>query len=104
MGYAYYTLSDGREAGYGVEAECDQPGCSTMIDRGLGWLCGQQPLGWNDTDAPGCGNYYCEEHLSTHDCPAEECGLYTADMSMCCCLVEGHEGQHRDYRSGQDFT
>lgn len=27
MGYAYYLLPDGREAGYGVEAECDADDC-----------------------------------------------------------------------------
>jgi len=59
MGYAYYTLPDGREAGYGVEATCDAPDCSTEIDRGLAYLCGENPLG----DEYGCTGYFCDKHL-----------------------------------------
>lgn len=59
MGYAYYTLADGREAGYGVTATCDKDGCDAEIDRGLGYLCGHMPGG----DEWGCGGYFCGEHL-----------------------------------------
>lgn len=59
MGYANYTLSDGRQAGYAVEATCDEKDCAAVIDRGLGYLCGQTPGG----DEHGCGDYFCEEHL-----------------------------------------
>lgn len=69
MGYARYTLPDGREAGYAVQAECDHPDCTTMIDRGLGYLCGQLPDGHRDPLDPGCGRYYCPTHQPDHDCP-----------------------------------
>jgi hypothetical protein len=59
MGYAYYTLADGREAGYGVDSICDENGCTEKIDRGLWYLCGETP-GDNEH---GCGGYFCGEHL-----------------------------------------
>jgi len=59
MGYAYYVLPDGREAGYGVNATCDHEGCSAEIDRGIAYLCGRNPGG----DEFGCGDYFCDEHL-----------------------------------------
>jgi hypothetical protein len=71
MGYGFYTLQDGREAGYMVAAVCDQPGCDAQIDRGLGYLCGDWP-GVPDDGDEGCGNYYCEAHTATHDCAADE--------------------------------
>lgn len=59
MGYQRYTLPDGREGGYGVEAHCEQDGCGAKIDRGLSFLCGELPGG----DEYGCGGYFCGEHL-----------------------------------------
>ncbi len=59
MGYASYTLPDGRDGGYAVDAECDRDGCTAEIDRGLGYLCGRNPGG----HPFGCGNYFCSEHL-----------------------------------------
>lgn len=50
-----------REIGYGIQATCDQRGCETVIDRGLGNICGEMHhTPWEDD--PGCGRYYCEEH------------------------------------------
>ncbi len=49
-----------RKIGYGVEANCDQPGCKARIDRGLGYLCG----GLEGADGNGCGGYFCGEHLT----------------------------------------
>lgn len=74
MGYSYYVLPDGREAGYAVDAVCDYPDCEEEIDRGLGYLCGIAPDGWRDPKAPGCGKYFCSAHLfeGTHDCPNPE--------------------------------
>lgn len=69
MGYAYYLLPDGREAGYGVEAECDADDCTAVIDRGLGYLCGTAPDGHREPCEPGCGRYFCMDHHGTHDCP-----------------------------------
>ena len=60
MGYAYYVLSDGREAGYNVPATCDEPGCNAEIDRGLAYLCGEMPGGGDDC----CGDYFCYAHLN----------------------------------------
>lgn len=74
MGYSYYVLPDGREAGYGVDAECDSPECDAEIDRGLGYLCGRSPDGHRDPGEPGCGRYYCMAHLGDHDCPNPEEG------------------------------
>lgn len=105
MGYANYSLPDGREAGYAVEATCDKPGCETKIDRGLGYLCGQNLDGWRDADQPGCGNYYCEAHrYGEHDCPNEACGKYPAAGGDHCALVAGHDGPHRDGYDGPAFT
>jgi len=63
MGYAHYEITrpDGItiEAGYGVEAVCEETGCKAKIDRGLGYLCGKDPGG----DEHGCGGYFCEQHL-----------------------------------------
>lgn len=73
MGYAYYILPDGREAGYGVEATCDRPGCDVMIDRGLGYLCGRAPDGYHSDDEWGCRLYFCGQHLNDHDCPNPQC-------------------------------
>ena len=68
MGYAYYVLPDGREAGYAVEATCDADGCEAQIDRGLAYLCGTTP-GHSPDD--GCGLYFCGEHTYDHDCEHE---------------------------------
>lgn len=62
MGYAYYTLPDGREAGYGVSAECDHPACARDIHRGLDYLCGEDPDGYRRPGEPGCGRYFCPQH------------------------------------------
>lgn len=62
MGYARYDITrNGQtiEAGYAVEATCEEDGCTEQIDRGLGCLCGQTPGG----DEYGCGGYYCGQHL-----------------------------------------
>ncbi|MFJ4925307.1 hypothetical protein [Streptomyces sp. NPDC088736] len=62
MGYAYYEImrnGEKIEAGYSVEAVCEEPGCKEQIDRGLAHLCGAQPGG----DEYGCGGYYCGKHL-----------------------------------------
>lgn len=62
MGWAYGTDGNGREVGYGVEAECDFPECHEKIDRGLSFRCG--PLDCEtDDDVPGCGNFFCNAHL-----------------------------------------
>ena len=59
MGNAVYETPL-REAGYAVEDQCHQDGCSETIDRGLGYLCGSQP---GRADEYGCGRWFCLEHL-----------------------------------------
>lgn len=56
MGYAVYNLG-GRWAGYGVPATCDKPDCGASIDRGLAYLCGEDP-----GSEKGCGLYFCSDH------------------------------------------
>ncbi|MGK4586191.1 hypothetical protein [Kitasatospora sp. HPMI-4] len=72
MGYAYYTVTrhDGIEieAGYAVEAVCEQDGCTEQIDRGLDQLCGSEPGAPED----GCGGYFCSRHLYYPDWESEE--------------------------------
>ena len=82
MGYAYYVLPDGREAGYSVEAVCDEEGCETEIDRGLGYLCGSDPRG----DEHGCTGYFCGAHLF-HG------GAGFALCSRCCDLYEAETNE-----------
>lgn len=68
MGWAGpFELSDGRLVGYAVEAPCDASGCTTPIDRGLGYLCGSM----HGEDEDGCTFYFCEDHRdpTCHDCP-----------------------------------
>ena len=105
MGYANYTLPDGREAGYGVDAECDASGCSEQINRGMGYLCGEDPDGWRDEDKPGCGKYFCEPHLhGEHACPKPECGKYSTDGNSYCGHIAGHAGRHRDPNDDTEFS
>lgn len=104
MGYGYYVLPDGREAGYGVEAECDQAGCDARIDRGLGYLCGQSPDGHRDFEEPGCGKYFCSEHRYTHPCENPECEAFSADGELRCGLAADHELEHRDVNTDETFT
>lgn len=108
MGYGYYLLPDGREAGYTVEAICDADGCKTEIDRGFGYLCGEMPDGHRDPDESGCGKYHCPDHQGDHDCPKQECGAYPCPdceeaLADPCGLLEGHTGGHEDVY-GRGFT
>ena len=52
-----------RDIGYGVPAYCDYPGCKVEIDRGLSYVCGEEPYGGKE----GCGLYFCEDHLVMND-------------------------------------
>jgi hypothetical protein len=63
MGYARYEIirpnGDRIQAGYAVDAVCEEEGCTAEINRGLAYLCGKDPRG----DDHGCSGYFCEEHL-----------------------------------------
>ena len=48
-----------RDIGYGVPSLCDHPECSERIDRGLSYVCGNEPKGGEH----GCGLYFCGKHL-----------------------------------------
>jgi hypothetical protein len=60
MGYGFY-FAGGRPAGYYVIATCDKRGCNAEIDRGLGWLCGDDP-GYPFENGHGCQMYFCGKH------------------------------------------
>ena len=47
-----------RDIGYGVPAYCDHPRCNETIDRGLSYVCADEPFGGDE----GCGLYFCEKH------------------------------------------
>jgi hypothetical protein len=76
MGYGVY-FREGRWAGYGVPAVCDKPDCTTEIDRGLAYICGEEP-----GSEKGCGLFFCSNHLYF--------GLADNDPQMCerCCNEE----------------
>lgn len=59
MGWSIgYDSSWERDIGYGVPAECDHPDCTAQIDRGLSYVCGEEPYGGD----AGCGLYFCGAH------------------------------------------
>lgn len=58
MGYSVYEDRNvaGRWAGYAVPAECDLPDCTSLIDRGMAYLC-------ENEEGCGCGFFFCSDHL-----------------------------------------
>lgn len=58
MGYGTYDTTRG-PADYAVDDVCHAEGCTTEIDRGLAFLCGDDP----HSPAPGCGWWFCDKHL-----------------------------------------
>ncbi|MCT7369433.1 hypothetical protein [Mycolicibacterium llatzerense] len=61
MGWAVgYDPNWKRDIGYGVPAKCDHPDCPERIDRGLAYVCGDEPYGGEH----GCGLFFCSGHLS----------------------------------------
>lgn len=105
MGYGYYTLPDGREAGYTVDAVCDLPGCEEEIHRGLDYLCGENPSGRKDGGEWGCGLYFCPPHgdCDMHACANPICGLYSDNTDAYCGGVRGHDLPHVDPWSKEEF-
>lgn len=57
MGWAVGEFQ-GRDIGYGVPAICDHPGCGEEINRGLGYVCGDDVYGGDH----GCGLFFCVKH------------------------------------------
>jgi len=59
MGWAVgYDSNWERDIGYGVPAICDHPDCNAEIDRGLGYVCGDDVYGGDR----GCGLFFCQKH------------------------------------------
>lgn len=105
MGYAAYTLPDGREAGYAITAACDQPECSAEVTRGLDRLCGESPDGHRRENEPGCGKYYYGTHEQRHACPRPACGADENNGSgFCGAQLFDHAGPHRDQWDDHEFT
>lgn len=64
MGWSIgYDANWGRDIGYGVPAYCDAPKCKQEIDRGLSYVCGEEPYGGDK----GCGLFFCPKHLYFHE-------------------------------------
>lgn len=63
-----------RDIGYGVPAWCDHPDCDQEIDRGLAYVCGNQPYGGEE----GCGLYFCGDHQTDglHRCERCQSGVF----------------------------
>lgn len=56
--------SAGRQIGYGIQANCDEPDCDTMLDRGLSYVCGGMHGNGDHLGHDfGCEKYFCEKHL-----------------------------------------
>lgn len=82
MGYGEYVQTQcqqhaktdkalSRSAGYLVDAKCDHPDCEKELDRGLDYLCGNDPFS-------GCQGFYCDDHSPTL-IYADELEEYTDD-------------------------
>ena len=52
-----------RDIGSGVPSICDHPDCAKEIDRGLSYVCGEEPYGGD----VGCGLYFCDDHMFCTD-------------------------------------
>lgn len=89
-----------RMVGYTMLVFCDVPRCLEVIDRGLGYRCGEAP---EDVQRPidtiparGCGAYTCAKHSGGdgHDCLAIA-GWREDDEGHITC-VEGHAADEDD--------
>ena len=56
-----FNQEQGRHIGYGVLAICDHPDCTVEIDRGLVYMCCENPH-----PSPSCGGFYCAEHRDNY--------------------------------------
>ena len=64
-----------RDIGYGVPAYCDHPSCGEIIDRGLSYVCGDEPYGGDK----GCGLYFCTKHQVGPYQRCARCARYRKD-------------------------
>lgn len=64
MGWSIgFDTDRNRDIGYAVPAYCDHPDCNEEINRGLGYVCGEEPYGGDH----GCGLFFCGKHLMFHE-------------------------------------
>lgn len=63
MGWAFGQNNRGEEVGYGILDVCFEPLCAAKIDRGLAYCCGGLTSSAFGGTGPGCGQYFCGEHL-----------------------------------------
>jgi len=85
------TNRHGQETGYGVRATCDEPGCDEQIDRGLGYLCGDNyEIGDLHDHDNTCAKYYCGKHLIYVKVPGAD--RYVQVCSRCAAEIEKREG------------
>ena len=69
-----------RDIGYGVPAICDHPDCNKEIDRGLSYVCGDEPFGGGF----GCGLFFCAEHRNHTICEDEDAATDPDDPETLC--------------------
>lgn len=78
MSWAVGQNAEGRWIGYGVPTECDHPDCHKKINRGMAYACGGDSI--SDPDEPGCGLFFCEEHLYWN----QKDGVFTCERCLEC--------------------
>lgn len=77
-----FNTKHNQDIGYGVPAICDHPACNTEINRGLSYLCGDNPTGQGEH---GCSLHFCTEHITLTE--TEE-----GHVQLCeCCLNDKPE-------------
>jgi hypothetical protein len=78
MGWAYGEVN-GKAVGHSVPDVCNELGCDEVIDRGLGYACGDMP-----GSGLGCDGFFCEQHLFhntvTNDKPRKLCRACFEDL------------------------
>lgn len=98
MGYGKYQIEDGplkgRFGGYGVDDVCHREDCPERIDRGLAYLCGEDPHGGGES---GCGLFFCENHLYSVAGEAHNlCGGCLQALEVPCANPACREGVYPD--------
>lgn len=96
MGWSYGEVS-GKPVGYSVPDVCNHPECSTEIDRGLSFYCGNMP-----GDGLTCGGFFCSKHLNSTliDEPRQACDACMKTIHVCDAECgEGFIGSWEDARA-----
>lgn len=82
-----YDTNWHRDIGYGVPAWCDHPDCNEQIDRGIYYVCGDEPYGGDDC----CGLYFCDDHMFYGHTQTEDDPNIGKVRQMCERCVRAHE-------------